>query len=589
MNTHSGNITRGGQIWAHNLRMLSQIIKLASALAAIAPFLWFLGALMGALDFKTFYMYIMNEWAQCKLGVGAVFYGAKYKQIITITFYDFWNSQWHTWNAANFVSHSVVMNMVRETKIMFTSIFSPQSIIYVFAFSVGVFFSALSFFYLRGRKSRSKKMERGNEIVTPSVLRNILRMKKLASDFKVGSLPLVKGKETSHMMISGTTGAGKSNFLHSLIPQIRQKGQKMVIVDLTGEYVERYYRPEVDIILNPYDKRSELWSPWAECVHESDYDTLAETIVGTNNKSYDPFWETAGKLILSESLRLSHNESQSPRISELVETIATIPLREFSQKFKGTKAAALVDEKGEKTTISIRSTLVSKIACFEKLKDTEQGFSVKGWIKQKNDSCLFLTAKPSQRASLRPLLSAWMNCAIDGLMDMTPDNERRVWIVVDELPALQKLPSLSKGLAELRKYGGCIVSGFQDVPQLTALYGRDEAQTLLNQHNTKLFFRSTDPETCQYISRALGQKEETETKENLSYGANTIRDGVSLNEIRKIENLVLPTEVSQLEDLSCYVKLPGDFPITKVTMRYKKPEARQPAFLDQLTLEGKGV
>jgi hypothetical protein len=52
---------------------------------------------------------------------------------------------------------------------------------------------------------------------------------------------------------------------------------------------------------------------------------------------------------------------------------------------------------------------------------------------------------------------------------------------------------------------------------------------------------------------------------------------------------VLPTEVSQLEDLSCYVTLPGSFPIAKVTMHYKKPQAEQPAFLDQLTLEGKGV
>jgi type IV secretory pathway TraG/TraD family ATPase VirD4 len=42
----------------------------------------------------------------------------------------------------------------------------------------------------------------------------------------------------------------------------------------------------------------------------------------------------------------------------------------------------------------------------------------------------------------------------------------------------------------------------------------------------------------------------------------------------------MPGEFSQLKDLECYVKLPGDYPCTKLQTKYQKPPAlRQEPFL----------
>ena len=57
--------------------------------------------------------------------------------------------------------------------------------------------------------------------------------------------------------------------------------------------------------------------------------------------------------------------------------------------------------------------------------------------------------------------------------------------------------------------------------------------------------------------------------ESLSYGANTIRDGVNINTIERQTPLVLPTEITLLKSLECYVKLAGSWPITKLSMDYK--------------------
>ena len=61
-----------------------------------------------------------------------------------------------------------------------------------------------------------------------------------------------------------------------------------------------------------------------------------------------------------------------------------------------------------------------------------------------------------------------------------------------------------------------------------------------------------------------------EANENLSYGANTIRDGVSLSSVKRVESLLLPSEISQLQDLECLVKFPGDLPVTRMVMTYKE-------------------
>lgn len=152
--------------------------------------------------------------------------------------------------------------------------------------------------------------------------------------------------------------------------------------------------------------------------------------------------------------------------------------------------------------------------------------------------------------------------------------------MIDELAALQKLPSLPIGLAEGRKYGACFLVGFQSKPQLEEIYGKQSAESMLDLFNTKAFFRCTEPSTQQWISKVLGDKEETEPQENISYGAHTARDGVSLTRHTRQKPLIMPAELSQLKDLECYVKLPGDYPCTKLQMKYQAPLASNtPAFL----------
>lgn len=139
---------------------------------------------------------------------------------------------------------------------------------------------------------------------------------------------------------------------------------------------------------------------------------------------------------------------------------------------------------------------------------------------------------------------------------------------MDELPAIQKLQSLQALLSKARKYGACLFAGLQSMSQFDEIYGHNGSKTILNLFNTKFFFRSEESQACEQISKWLGEEEIEEAKESLSYGAHQMRDGISLNQQKSRRRLVLPTEVAQLPDLTCYLKFPGKFPISKLKMSY---------------------
>jgi type IV secretory pathway TraG/TraD family ATPase VirD4 len=72
------------------------------------------------------------------------------------------------------------------------------------------------------------------------------------------------------------------------------------------------------------------------------------------------------------------------------------------------------------------------------------------------------------------------------------------------------------------------------------------------------------------MSYLTGQRESVEQREGFSYGANTVRDGVSIQSERRQEPLILPTEFLRLNDKEAYMVLPGEIPISKIKLKFRK-------------------
>lgn len=397
----------------------------------------------------------------------------------------------------------------------------------------------------------------------------------------MSKLPLVKGSENYHKLITGSSGSGKTNCIYEFIEQIRDRGDKVFCIDLTGSFIAPYFQ-EKDLILNPHDARSVKWLPWVDCKLPYDYDTIASAIIGQKEK-IDQSWENNAERILIVALK-KLQQKQENSIKELMKLINQYSLQEYSNFFKETDVAGLTDAKNDKGTLSSRSVLTNKAYPLSYLEDTDQPFSITDYIlDQKDNRWLFLTASPGQRDSLKNLFCVWFNIAIKATLKRNPlEKNQNIWFIVDELLAMGIIPALSTGLSEVRKYGGCFLVGIQDVHQLFKLYGHDEASHMLNQFGTRFIFKSNDATTAYLSSKLLGQQKIKETQESLSYGSNTIRDGVNLNTVEKTDWLVMPTEIMNLNALSCYVKLFGSWPITKIDMKLNKPAIKVEPFIDKI-------
>ena len=216
---------------------------------------------------------------------------------------------------------------------------------------------------------------------------------------------------------------------------------------------------------------------------------------------------------------------ETRRVTEnrtLVDHLLKTELNQLAEAMEGTVAQSIVDPENPKTALSVRAMLTAHIGALEFLPDTGKPFSIRDWVSRKDGgSFLFLTSRGDQHASLRGLISTWLEIAVNALLSLDQDGERRVWVILDELPTLHQVPSLQPGLAESRQFGGCFVLGIQVASALRDLYGKNGAETISGLCGTRVVLSAPDRDTAQWSADSLGRAEIEEISEAYSYGANT--------------------------------------------------------------------
>lgn len=418
----------------------------------------------------------------------------------------------------------------------------------------------------RGREIKEDKYIRGAKLVSADELKKEVIDKHGASDLTIGDFPLPTGFSKKHTLISGTTGAGKSTALIHLLRAIRARGDRAVVYDKKGEFIEMFYRDGVDHILNPSDRRSHQWTPWEEMAGPFDADWVAETLFPQSNSNgggNDKFFTNAARNVVSSALQTLYLDG--PRsVLTLLRATAWNDAELLKELVAGTPASAYFNEENEKTLESIRSTIVDGIRPLRLLKEKEsQGFfSIREWIAQgdnrdADDSWLFLPVRESDIEIQKPLISTWIQSTAKGLMARGVDKDRTLWLIVDELPSLKKIPALSMLMAEGRGFGAAVVLGIQEINQLEEEFGKNTSKTILGLCSTQLHFRLNNADTAEWVSKVLGEAEREEIDEDLNYSADDIRDGVRVSSKRQSRKIVLPSEIMDLPDLSCYAKIWG--------------------------------
>lgn len=560
---------RGGQVTFHNIRMFIQVNKVL-----FQVLLWlFIFGVMG---------YLYGFSSPTRLLAGCYYYTGKFlcwlfqnKSVIHLSFpyQGKWvpQTQWTLTQQPFFVLSS---NYLIEK--LLKAILCSGGVTIIF------FGIAIRWFTKRGAKQNSRKFIRGSRLVSVEALKKQIQHEKQASPMKIDGLPLIVNHEVQHTLIHGTTGSGKTQLLRKRLRHIRAKNEKAIIYDKGGTLTATYFM-EGDIILNPFDCRCAPWDLWEEAPTAAQVENMAESLIPMHGHQGDPFWVDAARTIFSSTVhKMRHDKDRS--IEKLTQLLLTMELKQLENYVKNTESATLTSDKIEKTAISIRSVLTTYLKSMRFLfgvRQTEKkGFSLRDWILNDNQrGWIFISTNGENLKALRPLISMWMAMASLTILSLTPNENRRIYVECDEVTTLHRLPLLPEILAEARKFGGCFCLGMQSFALMKAIYGYESATGIFDLLNTRFFFRNPSHLMAKFVSEELGEMEVDDPQENYSYGANSIRDGISMSHQRVTRPLILPSEIKQLKNLECYTQLSGDYPVTKMKLIYEQDPIIAPDFM----------
>lgn len=547
-----GDFVRGADTWLHSQQML-----LFSGIWIFLPGV--LLAIVGGL------LYIWIDADKCVLQNASTYLWAQLKALVQ-PFSSVTIGTCVALDGRDSLPSSVVINepLFQEAAVNLLKSFGwAFSSLFVLCLPIGVYLVVKA--VKRGKEIKEDKYIRGAKLVSAEKVKGEILEKHGVSDLTLGDFPLPTGFSKKHTLISGTTGAGKSTALTHLLKAIRARGDRAVVYDKKGEFVEMFYRDGVDHILNPADSRSHQWTPWEEMASPFDADWISETLLPSSNSNSgsEKFFTSAARAVVSAALQNLYLDGPKSLLS-LLRATAWNDLELLKELVAGTPAATYFNEDNERTLESIRSTIVDGVRPLRLLKEENKKgfFSIRDWIAEgdepnADDSWLFLPVRESEIEIQKPLISTWIQAAAKGLMARGVNNERTLWIVVDELPSLKKIPALSMLMAEGRGFGAAVVLGIQEINQLEEEFGKNTSKTILGLCSTQLHFRLNNADTAEWVSKVLGEAELEEVDEDLNYSADDIRDGVRVSSKRQNRKIVLPSEIMDLPDLSCFAKIWG--------------------------------
>lgn len=384
---------------------------------------------------------------------------------------------------------------------------------------------------------------------------------------RIGQVVVPFHLETRMMLMVGTTGAGKTQAILQQLSIARERDVPAVLVDHGGEMTRYFYREGIDIVFNPMDKRFPGWSPFNELRRRTDFVRVAGFVirdVGGQNQDWTKkaqqffadvmraLWERGPEF--RTNAHLLYFTLKAPRYG--VENTLTL-----EWLLQDTSSARLFGNKNDSKTLDIVLGIVAEF--MEPLTYLRDGsFSITDYVQSFDvlGACrrwLFVSYNDADYQAISPLISMWMEFAVQAGMRLSPSAARRFYLVLDELGSLHKMKALTDALTKLRKYGGVVVAGLQSTAQIEdpQKYGEKGAQTLLSCFGTVLMLRVSDDVTADKMSRMIGDHKIM--KESTSTG--TTKDGWTNSTTIKeeTERLVLASNFTKLPDRAGYLRIAG--------------------------------
>ena len=325
-------------------------------------------------------------------------------------------------------------------------------------------------------------------------------------------LRIPRSVEPKHIQIMGDTGAGKSTLLKQLLQQIADRGEAAIVYDPAGEFTECFYKKSrKDWILNPLDERTSYWTPSSELRDMAEARTIAASMYQPRDDKRGEFFTDTPQKIFAHLLRYR------PTPEQLVHWMSNE--FEIDKRLKGTELANFAPKDAPQQRSGVLGSLgliADSLRLLPTLAESDgREWCATDWADER-EGWIFLTSTEAQQEALRPLHSLWIDLLVLRLLTKPKPGQKKVWLVIDELASLQRLPQFHTALTKGRKSDNPIVFGYQGKAQLETVYGH-LAEVMLSQPTTKFILRTAEPKAAKWAAEMIGEVEIERVRETVEF------------------------------------------------------------------------
>jgi hypothetical protein len=462
----------------------------------------------------------------------------------------------------------------------------------MFGLAIGILISMLLHQAIRedADEAFSDNVVSGTRLVSAKALISMVARQCKADAIKIGPVPIPQRLETRHFLFAGTTGSGKTTALRQALGGIELRGEAAILFDSSREFISNYYNPaRGDIILDPFDARCPIWSPFSEISHPADADRIAHQLVSETSERDDDVWLQTSRILVANMLRKLWAEGDHS-LHAFLAALQVKTKDELRDWLGETSSARTFSDDADRATGSVLFMLskAANLVQFLRVKgDNAVPFSFRDYVARldKADSpkpWIFVPRKEEFFEAAKPLIATWLECASSAILSLPPSSTRRIWLILDELADLPRVENLARLLPEGRKFGASVAITFQSVGQMRARYGDRIAEAMMGCCNTKLFLQLSDQETRKWASATVGdcEIEIRNPTDNLTLDKQSARTAVST--LRQIRPAILESQF-RLPAYEAYLLLPDGLPAARITLSNahvgSRAEPSQPGFI----------
>lgn len=356
-----------------------------------------------------------------------------------------------------------------------------------------------------------------------------------------GGLRIPSKFATSHFMVVGTTGSGKTLTIQLLMKEVLREigtgaNHRALIYDAKQDIASQIPAmgiPGKVFTLNPFDERCVAWDMAKDITEPTAALQAAVTLIPSDKNASQPFFVDSAQLLLYGVMLSFIRSGADWRFSDLIKTMQTV--ERLQRVLAGCPDAKHIMDRfsqSQDTLGEIMATVATKMTPYESIaamwdRAQEKGrqISLQEWVADRGkDNCVLILGNNERaRAAIDRINQVVFKRVAELLLDQSEDRAgtRRSWLFLDEIGEAGKLDGLTSLLTKGRSKGACVVLGFQDIDSLREVYGENISGVITSQCNCKAILRLESPRTAEWSSKLFGDYEAIETRRAEARGTST--------------------------------------------------------------------